>query len=134
MEQKGRKGPFLVPVGRAAEADGCLLCPLVLMIACPLTTLLPWGLAMSPGGGAAVPLLAAEQSTVCSNPRGGQDRTDLQPFALSCPGDRENILGAPVFPPAEEFSSAQHGTAGPCKEWAQQQLGELCHLYPQAVV
>lgn len=100
MEQKGWKGPCLVPAERAAEVDRCLLCPLALVIARPLTTLLPWGPAMSLGEGAAVPLLAAEQSTVCSIPRGGQDRTDLQLFALSCPEECENIPGALRFPPS----------------------------------
>lgn len=63
----------------------------VLLTACPP---LLWAPAVSPGEGAALPPLSGGQSLTCCVPRDGWDRADLEPFALSRPGEHENIPGS----------------------------------------
>lgn len=79
---------------RLQEGQRGLLCPLCSSL--PVLHCLPLlgAPAMSPGEGAALPPLSGGQSLTCCVPRGGWDRADLEPFALSRPGEHENIPGA----------------------------------------
>lgn len=110
MELPGRKEPCLVPAGRAEEAaEVCSagLCSSWLVLQ-PLP--LPWAPDTSPGEGAALPPLAGEQIPACSVPGGGWDRADLQPFALYCPGEHENIAV-----PSQREGSARTGQRVPVR-------------------
>lgn len=80
-----------------------------------------------PWGRCCCPPLPGGQSPTCFVPRGGWDRADLEPFALSTQG---SMRTSQQFPAG---GRAWLGTVGPHKGWAQWQLGELCHLCPQSM-
>lgn len=72
--------------GQRRQAEGCCAPH------CLSSTAL--GSSRVPGEGAALPPLSGGQSLTCCVPRDGWDRADLEPFALSRPGEHENIPGS----------------------------------------
>lgn len=99
--------------------------PAVPVIPCPTVPATARAPAVSPGEGAALPPLPGGQSPTWFVPRGGWDRPVLEPFALSRPGEHENIPAVPSWWESLAWDM------GPHKGWAQ--LGELCHPCPQMV-